>query len=274
MDDLRILSLGAGVQSSALALMIAHGEIGMVDAAIFADTGAEPRAVYDWLDWLEKQLPFPVHRVMEKQGLTASALKVNVSKNTGMHYFKTSIPMRTKSDSGTAAPSPRQCTSDFKIVPIYRKVRQMLAKKQRCSMLIGISLEEITRAKPARVKYITNTWPLINKRISRNSCVQWMKAHNYPVAPRSACTYCPYHNDREWQRLKTDDPESFASAVAFETEWHKKHDAIPEGLAVAKHKWYLHKSLVPLAEVNFDSPTDQTSFLKEMDEECEGLCGV
>jgi 3'-phosphoadenosine 5'-phosphosulfate sulfotransferase (PAPS reductase)/FAD synthetase len=58
------LSLGAGVQSSTLALMAARGEIGpMPKAAIFADTQAEPESVYRWLDWLEKQLPFPVHRV-------------------------------------------------------------------------------------------------------------------------------------------------------------------------------------------------------------------
>ena len=51
---LRILSLGAGVQSSALALMIEKGQVPMVDAAIFADVKGEPKAVYTHLDWLEK----------------------------------------------------------------------------------------------------------------------------------------------------------------------------------------------------------------------------
>jgi 3'-phosphoadenosine 5'-phosphosulfate sulfotransferase (PAPS reductase)/FAD synthetase len=59
----RFLSLGAGVQSSTVALMIAHGELEPVEAAIFADTGWESPKVYEWLEWLEKQLPFPVHRV-------------------------------------------------------------------------------------------------------------------------------------------------------------------------------------------------------------------
>ena len=59
-----IISLGAGVQSSTMALMAAHGEITpMPDCAIFADTQWEPRGVYQWLSWLETQLPFPVHRV-------------------------------------------------------------------------------------------------------------------------------------------------------------------------------------------------------------------
>ena len=58
------LSLGAGVQSSALALMLALGEITpQVDGAIFADTQAEPLEVYQWLDYLETVLPFPVYRV-------------------------------------------------------------------------------------------------------------------------------------------------------------------------------------------------------------------
>ena len=43
METLRILSLGAGVQSSTLAMLIEKGKIPMVDAAIFADTGAEPK---------------------------------------------------------------------------------------------------------------------------------------------------------------------------------------------------------------------------------------
>jgi hypothetical protein len=63
---MNIISLGAGVQSSTMALMAAAGEITpMPDCAIFADTQGEPHAVYAWLDWLEKQLPFPVHRVTQ-----------------------------------------------------------------------------------------------------------------------------------------------------------------------------------------------------------------
>ena len=61
---LRALSLGASVQSTTLALLAAHGEIGpMPDCAIFADTGWEPKAVYDHLKWLMSPnvLPFPVH---------------------------------------------------------------------------------------------------------------------------------------------------------------------------------------------------------------------
>lgn len=63
---LRALSLGAGLQSTTMALMAAHGENGpMPDYAIFADTGWEPTAVYDHLAWLMSPnvLPFLIHIV-------------------------------------------------------------------------------------------------------------------------------------------------------------------------------------------------------------------
>ena len=59
-----IISLGAGVQSSTMALMAAKGEITpMPDSAVFADTMGEPDSVYKWLNWLQTKLPFPIHKV-------------------------------------------------------------------------------------------------------------------------------------------------------------------------------------------------------------------
>ena len=71
-EPCHLLSLGAGVQSSTLALMAARGEVKgypqQIHGAIFADTQDEPRSVYDWLMWLEKEIcrspfPYPVYRV-------------------------------------------------------------------------------------------------------------------------------------------------------------------------------------------------------------------
>jgi len=63
-EPIHIISLGAGVQSSTMALMAAAGEIGpMPVAAIFADTQGEPQEVYDYLEYLKPLLPFPVHVV-------------------------------------------------------------------------------------------------------------------------------------------------------------------------------------------------------------------
>lgn len=58
---MRVLSLGAGVQSTALALMASNGDMPPLDFAVFADTGWEPQSVYDHLSWLREELAFPVH---------------------------------------------------------------------------------------------------------------------------------------------------------------------------------------------------------------------
>ena len=52
-QPLRVLSLGAGVQSTAVLLMMIEGQLPKADAVIFADTGWEPIAVYDHLKKLE-----------------------------------------------------------------------------------------------------------------------------------------------------------------------------------------------------------------------------
>src|SRR6516164_4156437 len=104
---LHIISLGAGVQSTTLALMAAAGEIKpMPDCAIFADTGWEPRAVYDHLDWLEPLLPFPVYRVRRN------------GPDLGQHAIDiATLPViRTASPPWYTTPNsmlPRQCSKEF-----------------------------------------------------------------------------------------------------------------------------------------------------------------
>ncbi len=64
---LRVLSLGAGVQSTTVLLMALRGKFHeKLDCAIFADTGWEPKAVYNHLGWLTDQAAqggIPIHQV-------------------------------------------------------------------------------------------------------------------------------------------------------------------------------------------------------------------
>jgi len=81
-------------------LMAAHDEIApMPVAAIFADTQAEPKAVYEWLDWLEKQLPFPIHRV------TAGKLEEHLThkywSEKNQKWTVAGLPAFTRNPDGT-----------------------------------------------------------------------------------------------------------------------------------------------------------------------------
>lgn len=65
---LNILSCGAGVQSTTLALLACSGDLPGLDAAIFADTGWEPAQVYRQVDRIEAELAkagIPLHRVSQ-----------------------------------------------------------------------------------------------------------------------------------------------------------------------------------------------------------------
>lgn len=112
---LRVLSLGAGVQSTTLALMAARGEVGpMPDCAIFADTQAEPAAVYRHLNWLTSPgiLPFQVHIV------TAGNLSEHVAATRPKgRYLKVDIPAFVRAPDRTVGLINRSCTRDFKIDP-------------------------------------------------------------------------------------------------------------------------------------------------------------
>lgn len=268
-EPIHIISLGAGVQSSTMALMAAKGEITpMPTAAIFADTQAEPKSVYSWLDWLEKQLPFPVHRVT-KGSLIDASLIVRTSK-TGNRYTKHAIPAFITDGQSTGI-AMRQCTTDFKIEIIYRKLRELRAGR-KVIQWIGISSDEIYRMKLSRKAYATNRWPLVELSVSRLKCLAWMKSNGYPEPPRSSCSFCPYHSDREWNRLKTQEPEAFAQAVDYEKRFQETMTHVKNFRGVP----WLHRSLKPLSEIDFSpKKSDQSEmFLDQFNNECEGMCGV
>jgi hypothetical protein len=266
---LRVLSLGAGVQSTTVALMVKEGELEPIDAAIFADTGAEPKAVYRHLDWLEGQVPFPIHRV------TAGDLR-------------TQIVLAMRGEARMDARPPfftlrggmlrRQCTQDFKILPITKKVRELvgLAKGRRgpavpvVEQWIGISGDEVIRMKPSRLSYVRHRWPLVELGMTRQACVEWCSSRGYPRPPRSACTFCPYRSNAEWRSLRDEDPESFADAVEVDAIIRP---GIPGPRRPLGEAWFLHPDRVPLPDADLSTLEDHGQ-LNLFLNDCEGMCGV
>lgn len=271
-EPIHIISLGAGVQSSTMALMAACGEITpMPTAAIFADTQAEPLGVYNWLDWLETQLPFPVHRVT-RGSLETDSLDVRRSSRSGKLYVRTFVPYFIKAEDGSKGVVYRKCTRDYKLDPIFKKVKQLAeipraCKEVRAVQWVGISTDEAQRMKDSPNPWAINRWPLIEKNLSRRDCLAWMAEHGYPQPPRSACVFCPYHSDREWLRLKMDEPKEFARAVEFE----RLSQEAASNQEALRGVPFLHSSLKPLGDVVFSKDTKQIDLFNN---ECEGMCGV
>ena len=261
----RFLSLGAGVQSSTLALMIAHGELEPVEAAIFADTGWEPRHVYEWLDWLEKQLPFPVHRVQRGN------LREDTLRRSTVQERIAAIPWHMKMPNGDRAMGRRQCTMEYKIQPLTKKARELvgLVPRQRakgvlCEMFIGISTDEALRMKPSQDAWNVHRWPLIEKSMSRNDCLAWMERKGYPLPPKSSCIGCPFHSDHEWRLIKAD-PVSWADAIEVDKAIRQQ-----PGM---RSQQFMHRSCVPLEQVDLSTAEDHGQ-IDMFNNECEGMCGV
>jgi len=265
-----IISLGAGVQSSTMSLMAACGEITpMPDAAVFADTRAEPPDVYEWLIWLKRQLPFPVH-IVSAGDLEKEATTVRKSAK-GNFYIESHIPAFTLDGSGKKGMTPRQCTYNFKVTPIRRKIREMLSIKHGEKSVIvlewiGISSDEITRMKISQDSWFEFRYPLIEKNMSRQDCLKWMEIKGFPRPPRSACFFCPFHSNAEWRKIKQNYPELFEKAVNMEKIYSKAKE-------IYEIKAFFHASRIPLDQVDLRTDVEKgQGTLWEI--ECEGRCGV
>ena len=257
---MKILSLGAGVQSTTLALMAAHGALGeMPDCAIFADTGWEPKAVYEHLAKLKDALPFPIY-IVSAGNLRDDVIQRN--NTTGQKFA--AVPWYMRSKDGKQSMGRRQCTAEYKLRPIQKKIVELMGGKRSkggTEVWVGISTDEIMRMKPSRVQYIVNRWPLIEKRMNRNDCVRWMESYGWS-APKSSCIGCPFHSNEEWRVLT---PKEFADAV--EVDRAIRHQS------GAKGEQYMHRSLKPLEEIDFRT-AEEMGQLNMFLNECEGMCGV
>jgi len=266
---LTVISLGAGVQSSVMAIMAAKGDFPKPDCAIFADTGYEPKAVYRYLEFLKKILPYPVY-VVSKGNIKKDMLD---SIDNGTRF--PTAPFFTQAEiTGKKGMLRRQCTADYKIVPIRKKIRELCGikygkhfpKNKYVEQWIGISTDEIQRMKHARDKYILNRHPLIEAKMSRQDCIDYLKKEKIPLPEKSACIVCPYHNDAYWHFMKNERPEEFADAVEFDKN-------IRTGSRNVRDKLYLHRSCKPLDEVEFNKKENDKQ-LDMFNNECEGMCGV
>lgn len=273
---MRIISLGAGVQSTTMALMAAHGEIGpMPDCAIFADTGAEPKPVYEHLQWLMSGnvLPFPVHITGKPTSLYEDLMR---GTNSGQKRRYASIPAFLD-DGDRGGMGRRQCTKEYKIEPLMKKQRELLGYAPRkripagsVEVWIGISTDEAMRVKPAKNKWQVNRWPLIEKRMSRWDCLQWLRRQGYPEPPKSACTFCPFRSNTEWRYLRDVDPAGWSQAIEVDRAIRGNVSRYARDL---RAKPYLHRSLKPLEEVDL-STAEERGQINMFINECEGMCGV
>jgi hypothetical protein len=105
----------------------------------------------------------------------------------------------------------------------------------------------------------------------RSDCITWMEDNFYPTPPRSACTFCPFHSNEEWKRVK-ENKEEWDEIIALEKLLLKNKDKIAEATGM-KSQIFLHRSCKSVNEIDFDQEDKQGDFFYGMQNECEGMCG-
>lgn len=256
---MKLLSLGAGVQSTTILLMANLGEVD-VDVAVFADTGWEPTPVYSHLSWLREVSSIPIHTV-QAGNIREDSLEKKMPSKKAKAFF--TLPAYMNNLSGKESMLRRQCSKEYKLKPIRRWIRENLVKGERCEMMIGISTDEAHRMRDSEVKYIANKYPLIDKRMSRNSCLVWLEKHGYQQPPKSACIGCPFHSDAQWRDIRDNNKEGWEDAVDFDTKIRR--------ITKVNEDVYLHRQMLPLNEVDLSTQEDHGQ-LSLFGNECLGLC--
>lgn len=278
-----ILSLGAGVQSTTLYLMFLRGEIQPpLRCAIFADTGDEPKAVYEHLRWLQSLNGPPIW--IRSKGRLSEHLSRGTN-STGQRFA--SIPAFTTIGNGEHGRTRRQCSKEYKIEVIDRTIR-----REVCGLLprrtvprsitvhqyFGISLDESSRASRIYERFATGEtrfqphFPLIEKRMTRADCKAWLKDKVPHETPRSACVYCPFHSDAEWLAVKAV-PEDWALALKVDAALRTPGAVVNRQM---DQTMYLHRSCQPLTQIEFKPRREKAETQVPMGFalECMGVCGV
>lgn len=262
--DLVVLNLGAGRQSVALLAMACEGLIRKPDVVIHADTGHERKATYRYVEQVVRPrceaagIPF---LVVENGNIRDDTLR-SVREGTRI----ANAPYFVDKGDGKRGKLNRLCTSEYKIIPITRAIRERLgiprghrvftkAHPIHVEQWLGIATEESKRANGnSGLVWSTLRYPLLELDLSTADCIQIIQDLGWPVPVKSACVACPFRSDASWSRLKATDPDAFADAVDFDEKlrWPDGHGVInktPANVKGAKFAAYVHPSCKPLGEV-------------------------
>lgn len=268
-----VLSFGGGTQSSPLLEMHFRGEI-HYDYIVFADTGAEPDFIHDQVWWWQHRQRCVGNNTTFLQTRHSSmerGLEEMLMRYIYTNYQRFQMPVYCNSineDGEVKAGGmlPRQCTVDFKIVPVKQMARQMILKSHGLGskqMLpkdvgiivdIGFSYDEIRRintSQSPQYDYIMLAYPLVELNESTQNSIDFLEHNGFPTR-RSRCYLCPFNCAAErgigmdWEEIIESEPFSFLKACWFDA---KLREVQATGTKIMRSIPYLHYSRRPLSEV-------------------------
>ncbi|WP_225847320.1 phosphoadenosine phosphosulfate reductase [Streptomyces sp. HPF1205] len=266
-NSTKVISYGGGVQSTALLVLAARGEIDF-HTFLFANVGddSEHPATLAYI----RKIAFPyavragieVHELKRRRrdGTTETLMQSLNRPDTR------SIPIPVRMPNG--APGRRNCTADFKIKVIGRWLRNHGATTDHPAVVgIGISLDEIHRAnRRRREPHELIEYPLLDLGLRRSDCERVITDAGLPVPPKSSCFFCPFRTVDAWRHQRKYEPELFSLSVQLEETINKRRATL------GRDAVYLTRYGRPLAQaIPGDDLTGST--IDEADGSCDsGWC--
>lgn len=250
MNDILAWACGGGTQSVAIGALIIQGKIAKPDLSHIVDTGREKASTWQYLDAVLApelaKVGVEIHRVSKERYAT-----VDLYAGNGDLL----LPVFTD-QSGALSKMPPFCSDKWKKRVGRRWMREQGVES--CRLMLGMSLDESRRVQNSDVKWITNTYPLIDLWVQRSDCLRIVREMGWPEPPRSACWMCPNMSNQEWREIRENQPQDWMQAVAMDRDIRSRD---PHA--------FLHLSGVPLedADLSADKSGDPHG--------CEsGLCFV
>lgn len=264
----RVLNLGAGVQSSALALMSARGELEPLDYAIFADTGWESVETYEYLEWLETQVPFPVLRVRRAgPDLGQYLIEGTVLPREGRQM----APFFTADPDGMM---PKHCSKEFKTRVVQLAMRQLLGLGHGergpgypvIEQWLGMTTDETHRVSVSEKRYLHHRYPLIERRMKKIALYPWYEQRQLPVPPKSSCIFCPFNDPKRLAKLLAH-PIDGPRLIGFDR-------AVRPGYAGMEGQVFITRERKPIDQCDLRTPTQRGQGEMGLDDYCgDGECG-
>ena len=246
MERLTMLSMGGGQDSTAILYKLLYDKMFRQKYApgdlivVMSDTGNEHPETEENVSKLMKKC---------KQHNIPFFLLDNMSSDFPENWRGGLISFYTRKTAIGSKAYPKSCTDNLKIRPIYnwldgyvyhkyglekrgRKaaIKEFAEKYGKIDVLIGIAKGEEKRASTNESSphlwmrnSINKVYPLIDLKMDRQACQDYIRETGNEVPPPSNCILCPFLSKQELLYMRRKMPEWFDTWVALERRKLEKH---------------------------------------------------
>lgn len=196
-----VLGLSGGRDSAALAVYMRQHHPGLTIEYFFTDTGKELPEVYEYLGRLEGFLGQPIRRLNPKRDF-----------DFWLKQYNNFLP----------SAQTRWCTKQLKLRPFEQWIKPMLADSIVYSYVAIRSDEQYRDGYKSKQDRLVVKLPFKEDGVDKAGVLDILEGAGlglpkyYSWRTRSGCTFCFFQQKIEWVRLKSEHPEAFEDAKAYE----------------------------------------------------------